>query len=88
VGRGITTSTRECFNVQHAQREEPGIGVYDLVLKRRSIRKYGQEPIRKEPLDKLLDALRLAPSGGNGDDAAMTRVPFDVCSEGLPAILC
>ena len=41
------------------------MSVYDLVVQRRTIRKFQQKPVPKELLDKLLDAGRLAPVGGN-----------------------
>jgi len=41
------------------------VSVYDLILQRRTIRKFQQKPVPKELLDKLLDAGRLAPVGGN-----------------------
>ena len=41
------------------------MSVYDLVMQRRSIRKFQQKPVAKELLDKLLDAGRLAPVGQN-----------------------
>jgi len=41
------------------------VGVYDVVVKRRSIRRYRKEPIPNEHLKMILDAARLAPSAGN-----------------------
>jgi nitroreductase len=41
------------------------MSVYDLVVQRRTIRKFQQKPVPRELLDKLLDAGRLAPVGGN-----------------------
>jgi nitroreductase len=41
------------------------MSVYDLVLERRTIRKFHQEPVPRDLLDRLLDAGRLAPVGGN-----------------------
>lgn len=38
---------------------------YEIILKRRSIRKYVPEPIEKESLIKILEAARRAPSAGN-----------------------
>jgi len=37
----------------------------DTIRRRRSIRNYKSDPIPKDVLDKLLEALRLAPSAGN-----------------------
>ena len=39
--------------------------VREAIVKRRSHRKYQQRPIPEEVLSSLLDAVRLAPSGGN-----------------------
>jgi nitroreductase len=39
--------------------------VLDVIRRRRSIRNYKSDPIPKDVLDKLLEALRLAPSAGN-----------------------
>ncbi|MFC1916685.1 nitroreductase family protein [Chloroflexota bacterium] len=41
------------------------VGVLDAIEKRRSIRNYKPDRIPDEILDKLLNAMRLAPSGGN-----------------------
>ena len=41
------------------------MSVYELVLERRTIRKFYPHPVPRELLDKLLDAGRLAPVGGN-----------------------
>jgi nitroreductase len=38
---------------------------YDLIVSRRSIRQFKQEPIPKKILEKLIDAARLAPSEAN-----------------------
>ena len=38
----------------------------EVVRKRRSIRKYKTDPIPEEVLNQVLEAARLAPSGGNG----------------------
>lgn len=39
--------------------------VFDAIKKRRSIRSYKPDSIPEDVLDKLLSAIRLAPSGGN-----------------------
>ncbi len=39
--------------------------VFEVIKKRRSIRKYKPEPVANEDLKKILEAGRLAPSGGN-----------------------
>lgn len=41
------------------------MSLYELILSRRSIRQFRQEPIARETLQKLVDAARLAPSGAN-----------------------
>jgi len=41
------------------------LDVLDAIRKRRSIRNYKPDQIPREVMDKLLEALRLAPSGGN-----------------------
>jgi nitroreductase len=40
-------------------------GVYKTILKRRSIRRFLQKPIPFKLLEKLVNAARFAPSGGN-----------------------
>ncbi len=57
----------------------PDYPVYNSILARRTIRKFSQKPVSKEILSKLVNAARLAPSGGNRqpldymviDDAAL-----------------
>lgn len=39
--------------------------VYDVVLKRRSVRRFKQKPIPMDTLKKLVDAARVAPSAAN-----------------------
>ena len=39
--------------------------VYDLILKRRTIRRFRQEPVPRELLGRMVNAARLAPSGMN-----------------------
>ncbi|MGE5652873.1 MAG: nitroreductase family protein [Bacillota bacterium] len=41
------------------------MNVYDAIRKRRTIRKFTQQPIDVETLTKLVDAARLAPQGAN-----------------------
>lgn len=41
------------------------MSLYELILSRRSIRQFRQEPIAREILQKLVDAARMAPSGAN-----------------------
>ena len=41
------------------------MGIYELIIKRRTIRRFKQEPVPLELLNKLANAGRLAPSGAN-----------------------
>ena len=41
------------------------MSVFDAIEKRRSVRNYKPDSIPKDVLDRLLNAIRLAPSGGN-----------------------
>lgn len=41
------------------------MSVYEVIISRRSIRAYKSESIRRENLEKILDAARWAPSAGN-----------------------
>lgn len=41
------------------------MSLYELILTRRTIRQFRQDPIERETLRKLVDAARLAPSGAN-----------------------
>jgi len=41
------------------------MNVFEAIKARRSIRQFTDEPIEKETLEKLLDAARWAPTGGN-----------------------
>ncbi|MBR5586737.1 MAG: nitroreductase family protein [Clostridia bacterium] len=41
------------------------MSVYDIILKRRSIRKFEDRTVEKEKLEKMVNAARLAPSGAN-----------------------
>lgn len=41
------------------------MGIMQTIFERRSIRKYTDQPIEKGILEKLLDAARWAPNGGN-----------------------
>ncbi|MBN1176766.1 MAG: nitroreductase family protein [Dehalococcoidales bacterium] len=41
------------------------MGVYDIVVKRRSVRRFKSKPVPYEVLEKCLDAGRLAPCGRN-----------------------
>lgn len=44
------------------------MNVMEAIIKRRSIRSYAPTPIPTEVLDEILEAARLAPSGGNGQN--------------------
>lgn len=39
--------------------------IYELIIKRRTIRRFKQDPVPKELLNRLVNAGRLAPSGAN-----------------------
>ncbi len=41
------------------------MNVYEAICKRRTVRRFSQEPISPEILDKLINAARLAPSAAN-----------------------
>ncbi|MFA7636463.1 MAG: nitroreductase family protein [Monoglobales bacterium] len=41
------------------------MSVYDLILKRRTIRKFENKPIEKDKIIKMINAARVAPSGMN-----------------------
>ncbi|MEM1525738.1 MAG: nitroreductase family protein [Ignisphaera sp.] len=41
------------------------MGVYEVILSRRSIRAYKREPIMRENLEKILESAKWAPSAGN-----------------------
>ena len=41
------------------------MNVYDLIMTRRTIRKFRQEPIARDLMVKLIDAARMAPTGAN-----------------------
>lgn len=42
------------------------VGIFfELVRKRRSIRKYRREPVEEEKIERMLEAARLAPSANN-----------------------
>jgi len=41
------------------------MSLYELILSRRSIRQFKQEPIARETLQKFVNAARMAPSGAN-----------------------
>ncbi len=41
------------------------MSVYELILNRRTIRKFEQKPISEENLEKMVNAARVAPSGAN-----------------------
>jgi nitroreductase len=41
------------------------MGIYDTILKRRTIRKFKQDKIERHVLEKLINSARFAPSGSN-----------------------
>ena len=61
------------------------MSVYNLVVQRRTIRKFTQEPVPKDLLERLLDAGRLAPVGGNRQPLEFMAVNDpDLCTQVLP----
>ena len=40
--------------------------VYDVIMARRTIRKFRQDPVGRKTLEKIIDAARMAPTGKNG----------------------
>jgi nitroreductase len=46
-------------------KDSNSISVYDVILSRRSIRRFKQKPIKMEIITNLINAARLAPSGAN-----------------------
>ncbi len=46
----------------------------EVIERRRSIRKYGPDPVPEEKLRRLYEALQLAPSGGNKEEYAFVFV--------------
>jgi len=43
----------------------PSMDVFEAIRKRRTVRKYTDEPVHKHDLERMLEAARLAPSGMN-----------------------
>lgn len=61
------------------------MSVYDLVMKRRTIRKFQQKPVPKDLLDRLLDAGRLAPVAANRQPLEFMAVDDpDLCARVFP----
>lgn len=61
------------------------MSVYNLVLERRTIRKFHPEPVPEDLLDRLLDAGRLAPTGGNIQPLEFLAVSDpEVCRQVFP----
>ncbi len=61
--------------------------VYEAVTKRRSIRRFKQDPIPLETLSKLVDAARLAPSAANMQPLRfIVVVNPDLCKGIFPAL--
>jgi|YelNatPaOPRAMG01_1025707.scaffolds.fasta_scaffold37553_3 nitroreductase len=65
------------------------VGFYEVVAKRRSVRKFRIEPVPEEALNRVLEAGRLAPSAGNTQpwhfivitDASVKVKIANVCTE-------
>ncbi len=61
--------------------------VYELIIKRRTIRRFKQQPISDELLNKLVNAGRLAPSGANLQPLELIIVnDADVVKKVFPAL--
>ncbi len=61
------------------------MSVYELILKRRTIRKFKNKPIEKELLIKMVNAARLAPSGANLQPLKFIAVTLpELCDKVFP----
>jgi len=64
-------------NMQSTSAKKGGTGImdfYDVVKTRRSVRSYKLEPISDDVLNRVLNAARIAPSGGNRQPARFILV--------------
>jgi nitroreductase len=59
------------------------LGIYDVIISRRSIRAYKKEPIKEEDLRKILESARWAPSAGNRQPRHFVVVLDDQVKEKL-----
>jgi len=59
------------------------MNLYELILSRRSIRQFRQDPIARKILQKLVDAARLAPSGANRQPLEFVVVDEDMVKKDL-----
>ena len=63
------------------------MNLYELILSRRSIRQFRQDPLSRETLQKLANAARLAPSGANRQPLEFVVVDKDkIKSELFPSL--
>jgi nitroreductase len=67
---GLTLGTWALLNnscVAQETKEKQGqkMSLFDVINKRRSVRKFKSDPIPKEHIEKILDAARMAPTAGN-----------------------
>lgn len=61
------------------------MSVYELILKRRTIRKFENKPIEQEKILKMINAARLAPSGANMQPLKYIAVASpDLCKKVFP----
>jgi nitroreductase len=51
--------------LRNSEQEVVLVNVLEAIAKRRSVRTYRPDPIPEPVVDRLLSAMRLAPSGGN-----------------------
>ena len=52
-------------NSTQINKERSNMDIFDVIKERRSVRAYTDEPVEKEKLDKIFEAVRLAPSAAN-----------------------
>ena len=63
------------------------MGTYELIIQRRTIRRFKQEPVPEKLLSKLVNAGRLAPSGANLQPLEFIIVnDIDLINEVFPAL--
>ena len=63
------------------------MGTYELIIQRRTIRRFKQEPVPEKLLSKLVNAGRLAPSGANLQPLEFIIVnDIDLVNEVFPAL--
>ena len=61
------------------------MSVYELILKRRTIRKFEQRPVETEKIVKMINAARIAPSAANMQPLKYIAVTSsDLCNKVFP----